>query len=79
MKALSWRAVSGHFEEFQATISRKSLVSVLEQRGLVPWLGVVLLVRRGYMGFQEAGYNCGLLHSCGKMSTIEPQIYFFTF
>ena len=48
--------------------------------GLVYWLGMVLLVRRGYMGFQDAGYNnCGLLHSCGKMSTIEPQIYFFAF
>ena len=30
------------------------------------------------MDFQEAGNNCGLLHSCGKMCTIEPQIYFFT-
>ena len=30
------------------------------------------------MGFQEAGYNCVLLHSCGKMSTIEPQTYFFS-
>ena len=30
------------------------------------------------MDFQEAGNNCGLLHSCGKMSTTEPQIYRFS-
>ena len=26
----------------------------------------------------HVGNNCGLLHSCGKMSTTEPQIHFFT-
>ena len=27
------------------------------------------------MDFQEAGNNYGLLHSCGKMFIIEPQVY----
>ena len=30
------------------------------------------------MDFQEAGNNCGLLHSCGRMCTTDPQTIFFT-
>ena len=50
MKALSWRAVSGHFEKFQATISRKSLVSVLEQQHLLVLAWSSLLAECGFVG-----------------------------
>ncbi len=30
------------------------------------------------MDFQEAGNNCGLLHSCGIMCVTKPQTLFFT-
>ena len=81
MKALSLRAVSENFEKFQATTSRKGLVSVLAQLPLVlAWPSLLSrcgFVRQVYMDFQEAGDNCGLLHSCGKMCTTEPQLHTF--
>ena len=69
VKAFSWRAVSESFKKFQPTTSRKNLDSVLD-----PGYG---FVRWGYMDFQEAGNNRGLLHSCGRMCTTDPQTIHF--
>ena len=74
IKALSRKAVLDSSEKFQLTASTKSVDSVLWQLhafqcGLVH---VVLLARRGYWGFQEAGYKCGLLNFCGRMCVEGP-------
>ena len=70
-------------EKFQLTASTKSVDSVLWQLhafqcGLVYCLRVVLLARRGYWGFQEAGYKCGLLNCCGKVCVAGPLTAFST-
>ena len=65
IKALSRKAVLDSSETFQLTASTKSFDSVLWQLqalqcGLVYCLHVVLyllLARRGYWDFQEAGYK----------------------
>ena len=43
------------------------------QCGLVYCLHVVLLARRGYWDFQEAGYKCGLLNFCGEVCAAGPE------
>ena len=77
IKALSRKAVLDSSEKFQLTASTNSADSVLWQLhafqcGLVYCLHVVLLARRGYWDFQEAGYKCGLLNYCGKVNVAGP-------
>ena len=77
IKALSRKTVLDSSEKFQLTASTKSFDSVLRQLhafqcGLVYCLRVVLLARRGYWDFQEAGYKCGLLNCCGKVCVAGP-------
>ena len=59
-------------EKFQPTTSRKSVDSVSSCTGSSHAYSIGF-VRWGYMNFQEAGNNCGLVHSCGRMCTTDPQ------
>ena len=77
MKRFSWRAVSESSEKFSQQLLGKALIQFFSScigflARPILLLHVVVFVRRGYMDFLEAGNNCGLLHSCGRMCNAEP-------